>query len=149
MTYAIDVDQVVDYVLEDDRGLEDGDKAKPVFQIRTLTAGQVADIDDHVLKTTTRKAVDTGKGKKKIKKRSKDQDGGIIEMHVGTVVLKILDHGLVGFHNMHKPNGQPVEWDDDERQRMYSLIPTEGRTELANEIRNRSDLNEEDIANLD
>ena len=143
MTYAVDIEQEVKYVLEDDRGLDDGDKAKPVFYIKALTATQVADVDDAVLKAKT------GGKKKGKKKKAKDDDGDVIAMHVGTTVLKILDAGLVRFENMNKANGEAVDWDDDDRERMYSYIPSTARQELANVIRNRSDLSEDTVKNLD
>ena len=70
-------------------------------------------------------------------------------MHVGSTVIRVLDAGLVRFENMHLPDGTPVEWDDDDRANMYSYIPTVIRQELANEIRNRSDLSEDTVKNLD
>lgn len=147
MTYAVDIEQEIRYVLEDDRGLDDSDKGKPVFIFKAMSAPQVAEVDDSVLKAT---AGDAPKGKKKKlkKKRGKGGGGDVVAMHIGTSVLKILDAGLVRFENMHKPDGTPVEWDDDDREAMYSAIPTTARQELANEIRNRSDLSEEAVKNL-
>jgi len=144
MTYAVDIDQEVKYVLEDDRGLEDGDKAKPVFVLKALTATQVADVDDAVLRARP------GSKKKKGKKKKNDSDDGdVIAMHVGTTVIKVLDAGLVRFENMHLSNGTSIDWDEEDRAAMYSCIPSVARQELANEIRNRSDLSEDTVKNLD
>lgn len=145
MTFAVDLEEVVSYVLEDDRELDDGDKAKPVFHIKSLTASQVAQIDDSILKSR----VDQQSVKPKKKKKKRDRDDNIIEMHVGTVVLRILDHGLVRFDNMYTASGKKIEWDEDDRGKMYSHIPSAARQEIANEIRNRSDLSEDEVKNSD
>ena len=146
MTFAVDLDEVIPYTLEDDRELDDGDKAKPIFYIRPLTASQVARIDDSILKSRTD---NEGDQKRKKKKRGKERVTDIIEMHVGTVVLRILDAGLVKFENMWTKSGKKIDWDEDDKEKMYSCIPSAARQEIANEIRNRSDLSEDEIKNLD
>jgi hypothetical protein len=137
MTYAVDIDKELRYVLEEDRELPDGDAGKPVFLIKGLSAEEAALIDDE-LAVTGRE----GKGRK----RKKQQE---MKWRIGSSIIKILDAGLLGWQNFRTKDGKEIPWDETKRKRNYNYLPEAARAEIADAIRNISDVSEEERENLD
>lgn len=133
MPYGIDPNAARDYVLEEDRELEEGHKRRTVFKIRTLKSREMARIEDGMAQAQPKKK------------------GGHIDLKVGSQVLEILDAGLVGVENFHKPNGEPLIFDlakRKERLELYDWLSGAHRQEIADAISSGSTLTEEQVENL-
>jgi len=140
-TYAIDVDEEIRYVCEDDRSLPDGDNGKPVFFIRPLTIEQTAEVDDSIMES---RGEDDGK-----KRSRKRRQQNITKMRLGSAIISILDYGLIRFENLRTRSGKEIVWNNAQRSKMYNYLPEDRRAEIADAIRNISEVGEEQMENLD
>lgn len=137
-TFAVDVEKEMAYVCEEDRGLEVGAHGRPVFYIKGLTPELAAEVDDSLAESISER----GRRKKKTKEST-------MKWKLGTTIIKILDYGLVRWENMRTRDGQEITWDPHKRSKMYSYIPESRRGEIADAIRNISELSEDEAENLE
>lgn len=119
---AINPSKVHDYVCKPERGLSSSEQT--VFKVKYLTVNQTAELRDEIYTVK-------GVGKARSEK-----------LQTGTVDMKTLKLGLVGWANFKDEEGKEVVFDKNKIVDMLDMIPPEARTELAGHIRGESELTE-------
>lgn len=119
---AINPSKVHDYVCKSERGLSSSEQT--VFKVKYLTVNQTAELRDEIYTVK-------GVGKARSEK-----------LQTGTVDMKTLKLGLVGWANFKDEEGKEVVFDKNKIIDMLDMIPPEARTELAGHIRGESELTE-------
>ena len=121
MARALTPNQTFEHVLAEDRDLKPDDPDRTVWILRTLSAGEEAEIQDSAAAV--------------------ESDGAAISVRTGSITLETLRRGLVGVRNFRDEKGAQVvpSFTVNGRKRVVddtfiSAIRPEHRRELANAI---------------
>lgn len=134
MPIALDPKRTSEFVLSCDRKDESGKpipkEKQTVFELRVLTARELAQLEDELSEVDMR---------------------GTIKVKAGSQVLKILKLGLVGWKNFKDGKGNEIQFQKDKegvpREQNWNYLKQNWRREIADAITEQTNLTEEQLKN--
>lgn len=132
MLFAVSANQTFEYVIEREKDVEN----PTVFVLRSLTAGELAAIEDKVTQL-----------------HQTDGEEMTVSIFTGRQSIMALRAGLRGWRNFCFENGSEVPFKSDKKgvpvEETLDCIPVEVRQELANEILSKTRVKEDEAKNSD
>ena len=122
---TVNTKKVHEYVLVNDRKLQESDR--PVFYIRTLTAGKFA----KVINLFGKIQADTSVGLEQVNK----------------IIVDILRISVKNWKNLRDDDGQPVEFKPDKFSKILDCLSLPELYELVEQVMNVNGLSEEQAKN--
>jgi hypothetical protein len=119
---AIDTKKVVNFVTKAERKLDKKDQT--TFKVKMISVTQQAAIRDNLYKVS-------GTGKQRSEK-----------FQAGTMNLDTIKMALVGWDNFQGEDGNPITFNENNREEMINMIPSAAAEEIANFVRGEAELDE-------